>query len=132
MTTEDILARLIAFPTVSADSNLPLIDWVEGFLNARGFRTHRVSDATGQKAGLFAALGPEGPGGVMLSAHSDVVPVEGQDRHDSRCIRHRDIDWARPPEAETKLERTEPGDVVLRLENLKKYYDVAASSADAA
>ncbi|GAA4220011.1 acetylornithine deacetylase [Sagittula marina] len=79
MTTEDILAQLIAFPTVSADSNLPLIDWVEDFLHARGFTVHRVMDSTGQKAGLFAALGPSGPGGVMLSAHSDVVPVTGQD-----------------------------------------------------
>ena len=78
MTTIDLLDRLIAFPTVSADSNLPLIDWAEDVLRAHGFRVHRIPDATGRKAGLFAALGPEGPGGVMLSAHSDVVPVAGQ------------------------------------------------------
>jgi len=79
-----ILERLIAFPTVSADSNLALIDHAEALLEAAGFATRRLPDATGTKAGLMARIGPEGPGGVMLSAHSDVVPVEGQD-------------WTRPP-----------------------------------
>jgi acetylornithine deacetylase len=78
MNTRELLDRLIAFPTVSAESNLPLIDWVEAFLRARGFTVHRLPDPTGMKAGLFAVLGPADPGGVMLSAHSDVVPVAGQ------------------------------------------------------
>ncbi|WP_417700893.1 acetylornithine deacetylase [Pseudophaeobacter sp.] len=76
--TLDILERLIGFDTVSAKSNLALIDYVQSFLADRGFQVHRVPDASGQKAGLFAVLGPVGKG-VMLSAHSDVVPVTGQD-----------------------------------------------------
>ena len=78
MTTLDILDRLIAFPTVSADSNLALVDWVEDYLRQRGATVHRIPDPTGRKAGLFASLGPAGDGGVMLSAHTDVVPVAGQ------------------------------------------------------
>ncbi|SES35752.1 acetylornithine deacetylase [Tranquillimonas rosea] len=77
--SRDILETLVGFPTVSRDSNLPLIDWIEAYLDRLGFRCHRVSDPTGQKAGLFARIGPDGPGGVMLSAHTDVVPTEGQD-----------------------------------------------------
>ncbi|UWR35184.1 acetylornithine deacetylase (plasmid) [Sulfitobacter sp. W027] len=77
--TIEILNKLIAFPTVSRDSNLELMNWVENFLDERGFTCHRVPDPTGQKAGLFARIGPEGDGGIMLSAHSDVVPVDGQD-----------------------------------------------------
>lgn len=77
-TTLELLERLIAFPTVSADSNLDLIDFAERHLIKAGFRTHRLPDPSGRKAGLMARKGPDGPGGVMLSAHSDVVPVEGQ------------------------------------------------------
>ena len=77
--TIEILRKLIAFPTVSRDSNLALIRWVEEFLQERGFTCHRIPDPTGTKAGLFAQIGPAGEGGVMLSAHSDVVPVDGQD-----------------------------------------------------
>ncbi len=73
----EILHRLIAFKTVSANSNLALIDYVQDFLQQRGFETHRLPDDTGQKAGLFATFGPAGDG-ILLSAHSDVVPVAGQ------------------------------------------------------
>lgn len=76
--TLEILDRLIGFPTVSADSNLELINYVKSMLTDLGFAVHQIPDASGQKAGLFAAIGPAGPG-VMLSAHSDVVPVAGQD-----------------------------------------------------
>ncbi|PRY25526.1 acetylornithine deacetylase [Aliiruegeria haliotis] len=76
--TLEILDRLIAFPTVSADSNLSLIDYVQELLQGCGFQTHRMNDESGTKAGLFASIGPAGAGGVMLSAHSDVVPVDGQ------------------------------------------------------
>ena len=79
MTPRDILEKLVSFPTVSADSNLPLIDWVEPWLEERGITAHRVPDATGEKAALFASVGPGAPGGVLLSGHTDVVPVEGQD-----------------------------------------------------
>ena len=77
--TEDILARLIAFDTVSAKSNLALIDHVEDHLTQRGFRVTRIADPDAPKAGLYAEIGPEGAGGVLLSAHTDVVPVDGQD-----------------------------------------------------
>lgn len=78
MTTSlEILERLIAFDTVSAHSNLAMIAYIEEFLTTRGFAVTRVPDPTEAKAGLFASIGPKGPG-VMLSAHTDVVPVEGQ------------------------------------------------------
>ena len=77
--TEHWLARLIAHPTVSSDTNLPLIEEVEQALTALGAVCTRFPDATGQKAALLARLGPDGPGGLMLSGHVDVVPVTGQD-----------------------------------------------------
>ncbi|MCB2104382.1 acetylornithine deacetylase [Albidovulum sp.] len=76
--TLELLDRLVGFPTVSSDSNLALIDWTEAFLRGIGADVHRIYDATGLKAGLFACVGPRGDGGVMLSGHSDVVPVTGQ------------------------------------------------------
>lgn len=76
--TLELLDRLIAHDTVSHRSNLALIDEVEAFLRDRGFATTRVADPEEPKAGLFASIGPEGAG-VLLSAHTDVVPVEGQD-----------------------------------------------------
>ena len=81
LTSIDILTRLVAFPTVSRDSNLPLIDWVEDYLGHFGARCRRTFNADGTKANLFAVLGPDGPGGVVLSGHTDVVPVDGQDWH---------------------------------------------------
>lgn len=75
--TLEILDRLISFDTVSARSNLNIIAYVEDFLTARGFSVTKVPDETGEKAGLYASIGPEGAG-VMLSAHTDVVPVAGQ------------------------------------------------------
>jgi acetylornithine deacetylase len=76
--TLEILDRLISFDTVSARSNLALIAYVEDFLETRGFAVTRVADPAEPKAGLYASIGPAGAG-VMLSAHTDVVPVEGQD-----------------------------------------------------
>lgn len=77
-TAREILERLIAFPTVSASSNLALIDWVEDWLASHGVRAHRVYNDDGTKANLYAHVGPEVEGGVVLSGHTDVVPVEGQ------------------------------------------------------
>ncbi len=74
----DILARLIAFDTTSRNSNLALIAWVEEFLRARGIASQRVSNADGSKANLYAVVGPNVEGGVVLSGHTDVVPVDGQ------------------------------------------------------
>jgi len=77
----DMLARLVAFPTVSRDSNLDLIDFVEDYLQPFGARCRRTWNADETKANLFAVIGPDGPGGVVLSGHTDVVPVDGQDWH---------------------------------------------------
>lgn len=74
-----ILEKLVGFPTVSSDSNLALVDWIEDYLAGWGVTAHRVYDETGQKASIYANVGPEVPGGVVLSGHTDVVPVEGQD-----------------------------------------------------
>ncbi len=75
----ETLARLVAFPTISRDSNLPLVDFVADRLAGLGVTSTRVPDATGTKAALIARIGPEAPGGVVLSGHTDVVPVAGQD-----------------------------------------------------
>lgn len=77
-TTLEILKRLISFPTVSAESNLALIDYAETLLQEAGFATQRLPDPELAKSGLVARMGPCGSGGVLLSAHSDVVPVKGQ------------------------------------------------------
>ncbi|MBX7541820.1 acetylornithine deacetylase [Qipengyuania sphaerica] len=74
-----ILETLVGFDTTSARSNLALIEWVEAYLGEHGVTATRVPDATGKKANLFATCGPAVEGGVILSGHSDVVPVEGQD-----------------------------------------------------
>ncbi|QNL19587.1 acetylornithine deacetylase [Hyphobacterium sp. CCMP332] len=73
------LADLIGIATVSRDSNLKLIDYAEARLKALGARCERTADASGTKANLHAILGPEVDGGVVLSGHTDVVPVDGQD-----------------------------------------------------
>jgi acetylornithine deacetylase len=80
-TSRDWLARLVAFPTVSRDSNLKLIDWVEAFLRERGARCRRTWSEDRRKANLYARIGPDVAGGVVLSGHTDVVPVDGQDWH---------------------------------------------------
>ena len=76
--TLDILTRLIAFDTTSRNSNLELIAWVEDFLGQRGITSRRVSNADGSKANLYAVVGPDVPGGIVLSGHTDVVPVDDQ------------------------------------------------------
>lgn len=75
--TLEILDRLVGFDTVSARSNLDLIAYAEAHLNACGFRAQRLPDPDGDKAGLYAEIGPPGAG-ILLSGHTDVVPVEGQ------------------------------------------------------
>lgn len=74
----EMLARLIAFDTTSAGSNLALIDFVRDYLAAYGIESWLTFDDTKAKANLYASLGPAGPGGVALSGHTDVVPVAGQ------------------------------------------------------
>jgi acetylornithine deacetylase len=79
LSAREILDYLVGFRSASSNSNLDLIDWVEGYLASHGVKSHRVYNAEGTKAALFANLGPDVAGGVILSGHSDVVPVEGQD-----------------------------------------------------
>jgi len=77
----EMMEKLVSFPTVSSESNLELIDFVEGYLNDHGVDAHRVYDPTGLKANLYAQIGPDVAGGVILSGHTDVVPVAGQEWH---------------------------------------------------
>ncbi|MCH4812891.1 acetylornithine deacetylase [Vreelandella neptunia] len=73
-----LLEKLIAFDTISSESNLALIEYVEGYLAEYGVSAERVMSPCGTKANLIARVGPDAPGGVMLSGHTDVVPVAGQ------------------------------------------------------
>ncbi len=77
MNTLELLERLIAFDTVSRNSNLALISFVEDYLRGHGFATQRI-DFGPDKANLLASIGPEVAGGLVLSGHTDVVPVDGQ------------------------------------------------------
>jgi len=73
-----LLDRLVAFPTVSRDGNIDLIRWVAEVLAAAGVAARLHPAPSGDRASLFATVGPPGPGGVVLSGHTDVVPVAGQ------------------------------------------------------
>lgn len=75
--TIDHLERLVGFDTVSRHSNLGIIDYIETVLGKLNFRITRLPDRGGQKTGLYAEIGP-GEGGIVLSGHTDVVPVDGQ------------------------------------------------------
>jgi len=80
LSTIDLVHRLVSFPTVSRDSNLPLIDFVVEYLNDLGIKSERFESDDGQKSNIFATLGgpPDVPG-IVLSGHTDVVPIDGQD-----------------------------------------------------
>jgi acetylornithine deacetylase len=74
----DILERLMGFDTVSSRPNIALMDYVRDLLAGAGIASVLIPDPSGGKANLYATVGPAGVGGVMLSGHTDVVPVEGQ------------------------------------------------------
>jgi acetylornithine deacetylase len=78
LTPRQILDWLVKFPTVSRRTNLDLVDWVEAYLAGHGITAHRHWNEDRQKAALFAHVGPPVEGAVVLSGHTDVVPVEGQ------------------------------------------------------
>jgi acetylornithine deacetylase len=78
MTPFEIMEKLVSFPTVSRDTNIPLIDWVEEYLNGHGITAHRYVDPEQPKHALFAHVGPQVEGAIVLSGHTDVVPVDGQ------------------------------------------------------
>lgn len=75
--TVEILEHLVAFNTVSSQPNLSIVHYIDDFLKQRGFVTTIIPDETETKAGIYASIGPSGRG-IMLSAHTDVVPIEGQ------------------------------------------------------
>ncbi|HEY1299083.1 MAG TPA: acetylornithine deacetylase [Stellaceae bacterium] len=77
----EMLRRLVAFDTTSRGSNLALIEYVRDYLDGFGVASELVFDETGNKANLFATIGPPERGGIMLSGHTDVVPIDGQDWH---------------------------------------------------
>src|SRR5262245_17798707 len=74
----EMIRRLIAFPTVSRDSNLELIHYARDYLSSLGAEIRLTYDDEKRKANLFATFGPRGEPGIALSGHTDVVPVEGQ------------------------------------------------------
>lgn len=76
-----ILERLVAFDTISAKSNLELVGWIADYLDGHGIKSVLTRNSEGTKANLFATIGPGERGGVILSGHTDVVPVEGQAWH---------------------------------------------------
>lgn len=74
----EILRHLVGFPTVSRDGNLPLIDWIRNYLSDLRIESQLVRSAEGTKSNLLATLGPQVAGGLVLSGHTDVVPVDDQ------------------------------------------------------
>jgi acetylornithine deacetylase len=89
--TIEILDRLMSFDTVSARPNIELIQYLEGILREAGAEVTVIRTPDGHKANLFATIGPRDRGGVLLSGHTDVVPVEGQA-------------WTLPPFALTRVD----------------------------
>ena len=75
----EIMTKLVSFPTMSRETNLPLVDWVQDYLTSQGIESHRwVDPDQPHKAAVFAHVGPWQEGAVVLSGHTDVVPVQGQ------------------------------------------------------
>lgn len=77
-TTLELLKTLVAFDTTSRNSNIELIDFVKAYLSKLGIESQIVPNADGTKANLYATIGPPEKSGVMLSGHTDVVPIDGQ------------------------------------------------------
>jgi len=77
-TTIEILSELIGYASVSSQSNCDIVEYIEGYLGDCGISSRRVPDATGAKASLLASIGPGDRPGIVLSAHTDVVPAEGE------------------------------------------------------
>ncbi|HXC11954.1 MAG TPA: acetylornithine deacetylase [Stellaceae bacterium] len=77
----EMVRRLVGFDTTSRGSNLALIEFARDYLDHYGVKSELIFDETGNKANLYATIGPAGVGGIMLSGHTDVVPVDGQEWH---------------------------------------------------
>lgn len=78
MSVEKILEKLVSFPVLGGESNLSIIHWIKEYIESHGIETQLVPNTEGNKASLHCRIGPEVDGGVILSGHTDVVPVEGQ------------------------------------------------------
>ncbi|MCB8822578.1 acetylornithine deacetylase [Microvirga rosea] len=78
LSPREMLARLIAFPSISSRSNLDIIEFSREWLRQHGVESHLVYSSEKDKANLYATIGPKVEGGVVLSGHTDVVPVDGQ------------------------------------------------------
>jgi acetylornithine deacetylase len=79
MNATQILAKLVSFPVLGGQSNLSILNWIKEYIEEFGVATHIVPNEEGTKASLHCRVGPAVDGGVILSGHMDVVPVEGQD-----------------------------------------------------
>ena len=79
MHVKDILAKLVSFPVLGGDSNLSILTWIKSYIESHGVTVHLVPNEEGNKASLHCRIGPAVDGGVILSGHMDVVPVEGQE-----------------------------------------------------
>lgn len=79
MTVQEILSKLVSFPVLGGESNLSIIHWIQEYIEGFGVKTVLVPNEEGTKASLHCRIGPAVDGGVILSGHTDVVPVEGQD-----------------------------------------------------
>ncbi len=77
----DMIRKLVGFDTTSRESNLALIEFARDYLDGYGVKSELVFDETERKANLYATLGPADKSGILLSGHTDVVPVDGQDWH---------------------------------------------------
>ena len=79
MTVEEILAKLVSYPVLGGESNMSIIHWIKEYIESYGVATTLVPNEEGNKASLHCRIGPAVDGGVILSGHTDVVPVEGQE-----------------------------------------------------
>lgn len=78
MTVEQLLEKLISFPVLGGESNLSIIQWIQTYIESFGIKTTLVPNDSNTKASLHCKIGPDVDGGIILSGHTDVVPVEGQ------------------------------------------------------
>ncbi|MEL6941666.1 MAG: M20/M25/M40 family metallo-hydrolase, partial [Bacteroidota bacterium] len=79
MNATEILTKLVSFPVFGGESNLSIIHWIKEYVESHGVVAKLVPNEEGTKASLHCRIGPAVDGGVILSGHTDVVPVEGQD-----------------------------------------------------
>jgi acetylornithine deacetylase len=81
MTVEEILKHLVAFPVLGGESNLTIIHWIKDYVESHGIEAQLLFNDEQNKASLHCRIGPQIDDGVILSGHTDVVPVEGQEWH---------------------------------------------------